>query len=62
VLKSLIVNQETIPPPGVLVPATNHSLVKWCLDSGLKINQSMNLMTLGEYEEPVGSWFSSINF
>lgn len=62
VLKSLLVNQEIIEPPGILVPARNHSLVKWCIDSGLKINQSMNLMTLGDYEEPVGSWFPSINF
>ncbi len=62
VLKSLIVNQTTIEPPGILVPATNHSLIKWCLDSGLEINQSMNLMTLGEYEEPVGRWLPSINF
>lgn len=62
VLKSLIVNQETIKPPGILIPATEHSLVKWCLDSGLKINQTMNLMTLGEYEEPVGKWLPSINF
>jgi predicted N-acetyltransferase YhbS len=62
VLKSLIVNQATIEPPGILAPATNHSLIKWCLDSGLKISQSMNLMTLGEYEEPVGRWLPSINF
>ena len=61
-IKSLIVNQATIEPPGTLVPATNHSLIKWCLDSGLKINQSMNLMTLGEYEEPVAKWLPSINF
>lgn len=62
VIKGLIINQATIEPPGILVPATNHSLVKWCIDSGLKINQSMNLMTLGEYQEPVGSWMPSINF
>lgn len=62
VLKSLIVNQKTIKPPGILIPATNHSLVKWCLGSGLKINQTMNLMSLGEYEEPVGKWLPSINF
>jgi hypothetical protein len=62
VLKSLLVNQAIVEPPGILVPATNHALVAWCLDSGLKINQAMNLMTLGEYEEPVGSWLASINF
>jgi len=62
VLKSLIVNQSKIERPGVLIPATNHSLVKWCLDSGLKINQSMNLMTMGEYEAPIGRWLPSINF
>lgn len=62
VLKSLIVNQSRIERPGVLIPATNHSMVKWCVDSGLKINQSMNLMTLGEYEKPIGRWFPSINF
>ena len=62
ILKSLIVNEKIIEPPGVLVPAKNHSLVQWCLDSGLKTHQTMNLMTLGEYEEPVGSWLPSINF
>ena len=62
VLKSLFVKQVVIKPPGVLIPATNHSLLKWCLDSGLKVNQSMNLMTLGEYEAPVGKWLPSINF
>ena len=62
VLKSLFVNQSTIEPPGILLPAMNHSLVKWCLESGLKINQSMNLMTLGEYEEPAAKWLPSINF
>ena len=62
VLKSLIVNQATVEPTGILVPSTNHSFVKWCFDSGLKINQSMNLMTLGEYEAPVGKWLPSINF
>ncbi|MFT5303102.1 MAG: hypothetical protein ACI87E_003431 [Mariniblastus sp.] len=35
---------------------------KWCLDSGLKISQSMNRMTLVEYEEPVAKWLPSINF
>ena len=62
VIKSLMVNQATIEPPGILVPATNHSLVKWCVESGLKINQSMNLMTLGEYKDPVARWLPSINF
>ena len=62
VLKSLIVNQETIEPPGMLIPATNQALVKYCLNSGLKINQSMNLMTMGEYVEPIGGWLPSINF
>ncbi len=62
VLKGFIVNQATVEPPGILVPATNHSLVKWCIDSGLEINQSMNLMTWGDYEEPVARWLPSINF
>ena len=62
VLQCLLIHQKTIERPGVLVPATNHSLIKWCLDSGMKINQSMNLMTLGKYEKPVASWLPSIHF
>jgi GNAT superfamily N-acetyltransferase len=46
-------------PLAMLVPLRS-ALFHWCLDEGLRSLKPMNLMTLGAYQEPRGSWFSSV--
>jgi GNAT superfamily N-acetyltransferase len=46
-------------PLALLVPLRS-GLFHWCLAEGLRSLKPMNLMTLGSYQEPRGSWFSSV--
>jgi GNAT superfamily N-acetyltransferase len=46
-------------PLAILVPLRS-SLFHWCLTEGLRSVKPMNLMTLGSYQEPRGSWFPSV--
>jgi GNAT superfamily N-acetyltransferase len=46
-------------PLSFLVPLRS-SLVGWCLQEGLRLLKPMNLMALGAYQEPSGSWFPSV--
>jgi GNAT superfamily N-acetyltransferase len=46
-------------PLAILVPLRS-GLFHWCLAEGLRSLKPMNLMTLGAYQEPQGSWFSSV--
>jgi predicted N-acetyltransferase YhbS len=46
-------------PLSILVPLRS-GLFHWCLAEGLRSMKPMNLMTLGSYQEPRGSWFSSV--
>jgi len=46
-------------PVSFLVPLRS-PLFGWCLDEGLRLVKPMNLMALGEYQEPRGSWFPSV--
>ena len=59
-LKALIGAAESFPGPGVLVPVRNGELTRWCLGSGLRIVQTMTLMTLGLYNQPDGAWLPSV--
>lgn len=59
-LQSLIGAAESFPGAGVLVPTRNGELLRWCLDQGLRITQTMTLMTRGLYNEPVGAWLPSV--
>lgn len=43
-----------------LLPIRQASLFKWCLKSGLRVQKTMNLMSLGEYRQPQGAWFPSV--
>jgi GNAT superfamily N-acetyltransferase len=47
---------------GILVPARNTELLRWCLDNGLRIVQQSTLMTIGLYNEPAGPYLPSILF
>jgi predicted N-acetyltransferase YhbS len=46
-------------PLAFLVPLRT-GLFRWCLEEGLRLVKPMNLMAIGEYREPQGSWFPSV--
>jgi GNAT superfamily N-acetyltransferase len=46
-------------PLALLVPLQS-DLFHWCLRAGLRGVKPMNVMSLGEYREPTGSWFPSV--
>ncbi len=57
---ALIAGTEAFQPPGFLVPSRNGRLMRWCLSKGLRITQTLTLMTMGLYNEPAGAWLPSI--
>jgi len=59
-IKALIAASGEVGPPGILVPSRNGELFRWCLDHGLRVTQTMTLMTRGLYSEPAGAWMPSI--
>lgn len=59
-LKALIMAAEGFDGPGILVPATNAELFRWCLERGLRVVQPMTLMTVGLYTTPQGAYLPSI--
>ena len=59
-VKALIGAAQSIGGPGILVPTRNSDLMRWCLNSGLRITQPMTLMTVGLYNEPAGAWLPSV--
>jgi GNAT superfamily N-acetyltransferase len=61
-LQALIASSESFGGSGILVPARNAALFRWCLENGLRVVQPMTLMTMGLYNEPVGAWLPSIIF
>lgn len=61
-MQALIGAAEQFSGPGILVPTRNSSLLRWCLDSGLRIVEPMTLMTVGLYNEPKGAYLPSIAF
>lgn len=61
-LQALIASAKSFAGPGILVPARNNSLMRWCLANGLRIVQPMTLMSTGLYSEPAGAWLPSVLF
>ena len=47
---------------GILVPSRNATLLRCCLEHGLRIVQHSTLMTIGLYNEPSGAYLPSILF
>jgi predicted N-acetyltransferase YhbS len=47
---------------GFLVPTRNGELFRWCLQNGLRIVLPLTLMSLGLYNEPLGSFLPSIYY
>jgi predicted N-acetyltransferase YhbS len=59
-LKALIGAVRSFGGPGFLVPTRNGEMMRWCLGNGLRITQTMTLMTNGLYNEPYGAWLPSV--
>ena len=59
-LKALIGSAPAFMGPGLLLPARNGDLFRWCLEHGLRVVQPMTLMSLGLYNEPRGAFLPSI--
>jgi predicted N-acetyltransferase YhbS len=60
-MKALLLGAAAVvgDPLSLLVPLQS-GLFRWCLEQGLRASKPMNVMALGEYEEPRGSWFPSV--
>ena len=61
-VQALIAAAPAFHGPGILVPARNAALFRWCLENGLRVVQLMTLMTMGLYNEPAGAFLPSILF
>jgi predicted N-acetyltransferase YhbS len=59
-LKALIAAAPAFPGPGFLLPTRNGEVLRWCLESGLRIVQPLTLMATGVYQEPRGAFLPSI--
>jgi len=59
-LAALIASADSFVGPGFLVPTRNAALLRWCLAEGLRITQTMTLMTIGLYNQPDGAWLPSV--
>ena len=59
-LETLIARAQSFEGPGFLVPTRNAGLLRWCLGEGLRITQTMTLMTIGLYNQPEGAWLPSV--
>jgi L-amino acid N-acyltransferase YncA len=59
-LKALIGAADSFVGPGFLVPTRNGELLRWCLAHGLRITQTMTLMSIGLYNQPAGAWMPSV--
>jgi predicted N-acetyltransferase YhbS len=59
-LKALIGAAPAYLGPGFLVPTRNGPLLRWALEGGLRVVQTMTLMTIGLYNQPAGAWLPSV--
>jgi hypothetical protein len=55
-LEALIAAAPAFHGSGILIPTRNAGLFRWCLESGLRVVQTMTLMTMGLYNEPAGAY------
>jgi GNAT superfamily N-acetyltransferase len=61
-LIALLARGQSFMGLGILVPARNGELMRWCLQNGLEIVQQSTLLTTGLYNEPAGVYLPSILF
>ena len=59
-LKALIAAAGAFTGPGFLVPTRNQDVLRWCLDSGLRLVKQQTLMTIGLYNEPAAAYLPSV--
>jgi predicted N-acetyltransferase YhbS len=59
-LQALIAAAPQFGGPGILVPVSDHLLLRWCLSHGLRVVQLLSLMTIGLYNSPDGAYLPSI--
>jgi GNAT superfamily N-acetyltransferase len=60
-MKALLLGAAVaVEEPIELAVPLRSPLFRWCLSEGLRLVKPMNLMALGEYQEPRGSWFPSV--
>jgi predicted N-acetyltransferase YhbS len=59
-IKALIGAAREFGGPGFLVPTRNGELMRWCLGEGLRIAQTLTLMSTGLYSDPAGAWLPSV--
>lgn len=48
------------PPAAFLLPLHQHTLVRRCLDAGLRFIKPMTYMVAGTYRRPQGAWIPSV--
>jgi predicted N-acetyltransferase YhbS len=61
-LAALIAAARSIDGTGLLLPMRNTEMLRWCLSRGLRVVHTMNLMTIGEYQEPHGAYLASVGY
>ena len=61
-VQAMISAADSFGGPGILVPTRDAALFRWCLENGLRVKYPMTLMSVGMYQEPVGSFLPSILF
>jgi predicted N-acetyltransferase YhbS len=61
-LEALILAATAFHGSGILVPATNGDLFRWCLEHGLHVVHTMTLMSIGLYTTPRGAYLPSVQF
>ncbi|HEX2271995.1 MAG TPA: GNAT family N-acetyltransferase [Pyrinomonadaceae bacterium] len=49
-------------PLSFLLPVRQSSLFRWCLEKRLRVLKMMNLMTMGEYQEPRSCYLPSVGY
>jgi GNAT superfamily N-acetyltransferase len=59
-LEALIGAAKEFAGPGFLLPMRNSELFRWCLERGLRVVQTLTLMTKGSYTEPTRPFLPSI--
>jgi hypothetical protein len=49
-------------PLSMLVPTRRSDLFRWCISEGLRVMKPMTLMSMGDYREPAGAFYPSVEF
>jgi GNAT superfamily N-acetyltransferase len=49
-------------PLSFLLPIREAELFRWCLSKGMRVVKPLNLMTMGEYQEPRGAYLPSVGY